>query len=100
MPPNSTPDIGHLDAQSLHARLLEDPATQILDVREPWEHAEGVIAGAVLIPLQQLRTRWRELDAARPVAVICHLGSRSAMAARFLAGQGFQAANVDDGMAG
>jgi rhodanese-related sulfurtransferase len=75
-------------------------ATQILDVRDPWEHQQGVIAGALLMPMSEVRARMQELDTARPVYVICHLGSRSAMVAGFLARQGIEAINVDDGMDG
>jgi rhodanese-related sulfurtransferase len=92
-------DILHTDARVLHNRIANGENAQVLDVREPWEHNEGTIAGAILMPLAQVRTRWSELDATRPVTVICHLGSRSAMAARFLTQKGLIAENVDDGMA-
>ena len=73
---------------------------QILDVRDPWEHAQGVIASAILMPMSEVRNRLAELDSSQPVTVICHLGGRSAMVAGFLARQGIQAVNVDDGMDG
>jgi rhodanese-related sulfurtransferase len=92
--------IGHTDSVALHARVQAGEALQLVDVREPWEHAQGVIAGAILMPLAQVRARWQELDPGRPVTVICHMGSRSAMAARLFARHGLSAVNVDDGMAG
>lgn len=92
--------IGHTDARALWSQVQAGAAPQILDVREPWEHAQGVIAGALLIPMNDVRARLDDLDVSRPVAVICHLGSRSAMVARFLARQGVEAINVDDGMDG
>ena len=98
--PQSASQVGHTDSASIHRRLQEGEELQILDVREPWEHAQGVIAGATLMPLAQVQQRWQDLDAARPVYVICHLGGRSANAAAFLARQGLQATNVDDGMDG
>jgi rhodanese-related sulfurtransferase len=99
MHPGVGRDIGHTDARILHSRLADGESVQILDVREPWEHKEGTIEGAVLMPLAQVRTRWEDLDATRPVTVICHMGSRSATAAKFLAQKGMLAENVDDGMA-
>jgi rhodanese-related sulfurtransferase len=84
----------------LRGRVEAGEAVQILDVRDPWEHAQGVIEGAVLIPMSEIRSRMQELDTTRPVHVICHLGSRSAMVAGFLARQGVEAINVDDGMDG
>ncbi|MDB5076443.1 MAG: hypothetical protein JWO42_2622 [Chloroflexi bacterium] len=100
MTPESSQQIGHTDATELYNRVQSGEDLLVVDVREPWEHAQGVIAGAVLMPLAQVRERWRELDATRPITLICHLGARSAMAARFLAQQGLTVVNVDDGMAG
>lgn len=98
--PGAANEMGHTDSAGLHGRLEAGEDPQILDVREPWEHAQGVIAGAILMPLGQVQTRWQELDAARPVYVVCHLGGRSARAAAFLLRQGVHATNVDDGMDG
>ena len=92
--------VEHTDSMALHARRQAGESLQILDVRDPWEHAQGTIEGAILMPMDTVQSRWQELDAARPVHVICHLGSRSALVAGFLARQGLQAVNVDDGMDG
>jgi rhodanese-related sulfurtransferase len=98
--PGATNEMGHTDSAGIHRRLEAGEDLQIVDVREPWEHAQGVIEGAILMPLGQVRARWRELDAERPVYVVCHLGGRSARAAAFLAQQGVRASNIDDGMDG
>lgn len=50
----------------------------ILDVRESWEHEQGHIKGAQIIPLAALSTRLDELAENGPVHVICHSGNRSA----------------------
>ena len=74
-------------------------AARVVDVREDWEWAQGHIAGATHIPLGQIPTRLNELDGAREVYFICHLGGRSEMAARFARQQGLTGAiNVRDGM--
>lgn len=65
-------------------------APQVIDVREPWEFAQGHVPGAQLIPLGDLMTRAGELDRARPVAVICATGSRSQSAAALLGREGFE----------
>ncbi len=71
----------------------------VVDVREDWEWAHGHIAGAAHIPLQQLPGRLAELDGAREVYFICHLGGRSAMATQFARAHGLPgAANVQGGM--
>ena len=72
----------------------------LLDVREPREWAAGHIPGALHIPLGDLNVRHPEIARDREVYVICRSGTRSAHAARALAGAGWDARNVSDGMAG
>ena len=70
----------------------------LLDVREPNEYEAGRAAGAVSVPLGELRARVGEVsDAEGPVHVICRSGARSQKAAEFLAGQGLKAVNVTGG---
>ena len=66
-----------------------DDATQFIDVREPYEVAEGTIPGAVNIPLGQVPGRLAELDRDRRVVLLCRSGGRSGQAAEFLTGVGF-----------
>jgi rhodanese-related sulfurtransferase len=70
----------------------------LLDVREAGELVEGRIAGSTHIPLGQLPARAFELDRSRPVITVCRSGGRSSQAAQFLAGQGYDVANLDGGM--
>jgi len=93
-------NMGHTDSAALHAKRAAGEQLQLIDVREPREHAAGVIEGAILMPMRTVPTQWVDLDSSRPVYVICHLGSRSAQVAAFLVQQGLQAVNVDDGMDG
>ena len=64
----------------------------MLDVREPDEHAEGALAGAVHIPRghleAQVENRLTDKDA--PVVVYCAGGVRSAFAARTLQELGYR----------
>lgn len=62
---------------------------QLIDVREPDEVAAGTLPGALNIPLGELPERIGELDRTRTVVMLCRSGARSAMAAEFVAGQGF-----------
>ncbi|RNL48249.1 rhodanese-like domain-containing protein [Arthrobacter oryzae] len=71
---------------------------QILDVREDFEVAEGMIPGALHIPMDQLQTRLSELDAAVPVIAVCRSGNRSARVADALNGAGFTADTMTGGM--
>ena len=76
-------------------------AVQLLDVRSPEEAAgpDGSIPGSRLIPLPELTARAAELSAERPVVVVCHSGSRSALATQQLLKAGFtQVANLRGGL--
>lgn len=70
-------------------RQLDPDRVQIVDVREPWEHALARLPGARLIPLGELADRAGELDPARPVAAYCHHGVRSRYALAILRDLGF-----------
>jgi rhodanese-related sulfurtransferase len=72
----------------------------LLDVRELDEWAAGHVPGALHIPLGQLGERYQEISQAGTLYVICRSGARSARAAEALAGAGWQALNVADGMIG
>ena len=72
----------------------------LVDVREPDEWLAGHVPGALHIPLGELNARYMEIDRAPALYVICRSGNRSDHAARALAGAGWQAHNVSDGMIG
>ncbi len=69
--------------------LLDAGATTLLDVRGADELALARIDGAVHLPLHELPQRLGELNPQKPIAVLCHHGARSEMAARFLEKNGF-----------
>ncbi len=72
----------------------------LLDVRSKEEYAEGHIAGATLIPVQELTKRLGEVPHGKRVYVYCHSGNRSAKASKLLAEHGFKnIENVKGGIA-
>lgn len=71
----------------------------LVDVRELYEWDAGHISGSVHIPLMDLRQRFEELPRDRTVVAVCQIGQRSDLAARFLTEQGFDAHNLEGGMA-
>jgi hydroxyacylglutathione hydrolase len=73
--------IERIDVDGLHERRDE---VQILDVREKNEWDEVHIPGSILMPYHDIRDVPEELDAGRPVAVICASGRRSVVAASLL----------------
>ena len=75
----------------------------VLDVREPWELQTASVKPAgfelLTIPMQGVPARLSELDRTRPVACLCHHGSRSIPVASFLVQQGFEhVANIAGGI--
>jgi adenylyltransferase/sulfurtransferase len=83
--PARAPEISadELKAWQQSGRLL-----QLLDVREPHEHARRSIGG-LLIPLGQLADRLADLSPEVPVVVHCASGVRSQKAAQQLLANGF-----------
>lgn len=91
-----------LTPQQLAAELEATPAKAvcIVDVREAAELGEGMIPGAVHIPLDELGARLSVLDQCVPVITVCRSGRRSAAAAEQLTAAGFSARTMAGGMIG
>ena len=68
----------------------------LLDVRRDDEWADGRIAGAVHIPMDQLMTRLDEV--ADRMVCACADGARSGRVAEYLNAQGYQAVNLEGGI--
>lgn len=68
----------------------QDPGVVLLDIREPVELAAASLAGARHIRMGEVVSRVGELDAKRPVVVMCHSGARSLRVAAYLLEQGFE----------
>ncbi|HXD55322.1 MAG TPA: MBL fold metallo-hydrolase [Solirubrobacteraceae bacterium] len=95
---NETAHTERIPASELGARMAADPDLQLLDVRSREEWEQGHVPGSVW-------TAWHDIDAvpagidpARPVAVACAAGRRSATAASLLKLQGVRdVVHVADG---
>ena len=79
--------------------LLARGEVTLLDIREPWEAEICSIGGGALVPMRSLPHRLQEIPREKPVALYCHHGMRSMMAARFLAEHGFNALSLAGGIA-
>ncbi len=78
-----------------HHRKLVEQGALLLDVRTPSEFAEGHLARATNIPVQQLPARLHEVGArSRPVVVYCRSGGRSSQAAAMLSAAGYQVKDI------
>ncbi|MBA3263894.1 MAG: rhodanese-like domain-containing protein [Thermoleophilaceae bacterium] len=80
------------------AELIGDGGAQLVDVREPYEHEAGRIAGDVHIELDRLGGAADSIDRERPVVFYCRSGSRSALAAQAFGASGYRAHNLTGGL--
>jgi rhodanese-related sulfurtransferase len=87
-----------LSAAELNEKLQNGKRPLVLDVRQKEEYRSGHIAGAKLIPLNELGRRMRELPQSREIVCVCASGNRSSSATRMLTGAGYNAINMKGGM--
>ncbi|KAF1048793.1 rhodanese-like domain-containing protein [Xylophilus sp.] len=94
-----------IDAWLAEHRTADGRVPLLIDVREPWELQTASVQPAAeafelaAIPMNDIPARLGELDADRPVAVLCHHGARSQRVALFLDANGFaEVANVAGGI--
>ena len=78
-------------------QLPRDGSVTLLDTRTVGEYSSGHIEGFANIPVDELRERIGEIEAGKPVYVICQSGLRSYIATRILEGYGFEAYNFAGG---
>ena len=79
-----------ITASELKRRMDEGEDIQLIDVRQPDEHAFAKIEGARLIPLGEIIKRMDELDETRETVLHCKAGGRSAKALEALERAGFK----------
>ena len=88
------------DAKAIHFDELEHLTDQqlILDVRTPTEiEAVGTLAGAINIPVDELRQRMQELPKDKEIITLCAVGLRGNVAYRQLVNNGYKARNLIGG---
>lgn len=70
----------------------------VIDVREDFEVENGMIPGAINIPLGSIPEKVNELDKSKEYILVCKGGVRSANACEYLESQGFNVVNLEGGM--
>ena len=80
------------------ATAMADGSAEVIDVREPYEHEAGHIAGARHVELEHLASNTETIDRERPVIFHCRLGSRSLMAAQAFRRAGYDAYSMAGGI--
>jgi glyoxylase-like metal-dependent hydrolase (beta-lactamase superfamily II)/rhodanese-related sulfurtransferase len=90
-----------LSVEELHTMTTGTRAMTLVDVRAPAEYAGYHVEKAINIPVQDLRTRHRELDKNLPIVVVCSTGIRSSIGGSILKMNGFpDVFSVAGGMTG
>jgi rhodanese-related sulfurtransferase len=92
----------NITVDELKQKLDSGEKLALLDVREPYEFAEGFIAGGKLVPLGKIQTmQIEEIEDLKDEEVIiyCRSGRRSMMACMVLDQLGFKdTGNVEGGI--
>ena len=79
-------------------QMVDEGNVQVIDSREPHEHAEGHVPGSLQIQHMMTLAHEDELARDRPILFICKSGQRSAVAAEFAASLGLtELYNVEGG---
>lgn len=68
--------------------MIDEGDVQVVDSREPHEHAEGHVPGSIQIQHMATLAQADKLARDRPILFICKSGQRSAVAAEFAASLG------------
>ncbi len=92
------PSVPKLTAAEVNEKLKFGKHPLLLDVRQPAEFRQGHIAGAKLMPLNELHKRMKELPPGREIDCVCDSGSRSSSAAKTLAKEGYAVFDMQGGM--
>jgi rhodanese-related sulfurtransferase len=87
-----------VDPERVAEWLAEDPALQVIDVRETRERDAGHIEGTRHIELVALPSAAETVERDRPVVFYCRVGARSEMAAQAFRASGFTAFSMRGGL--
>jgi rhodanese-related sulfurtransferase len=68
----------------------KDTQVQFVDVREPSEYVVGHVPGVVLMPVNSVFARIKELDKEKELVFLCAVGQRSALACEIAAAMGYR----------
>jgi rhodanese-related sulfurtransferase len=81
--------IQEIDAAGLSAMLDDETQTPLLvDVRTPGEMAQGVLPGAVAVPMHLVPLKLEEWRNHRKIVFYCRTGARSGQVCAFMQQQG------------
>ena len=86
-----------ISPSELHKKINKENIF-LLDVRTLEEYKEDKIENTILIPIQVLDTRYKEIPKDKEIITICAHGNRSLRATKFLNSLGYKALSLKGGM--
>lgn len=93
--------VEEVSIHEIKKQLNEGDAIVLVDVRESDELSNGILPGALHIPMGEIPERLGELDPQSKIVVICRTGNRSRKVSQYLSSHGFEyIANMTEGMNG
>ena len=81
---------GFKEVDPIYVAEIATQGAHLIDVRTEAEIAQGVIDGAIHIPLHLLPLRAADIPQDKPVVIYCRSGARSAQACAFMAARGYR----------
>ncbi len=87
---DSTAKVEQLSVAEMNRRLVENKDLQFVDVRRAGEYESGHAPQTINLTLSNLENLSRNLDASRPIYVICQGGYRSSAGTSILEKKGFK----------
>lgn len=89
----------NISTEAFVAKIKANEAMNIIDVREQFEVEQGMIKGAMHIPMNDIPEAMENLDREKEYYIVCAHAVRSANVAHYLLVNGYKAINVEGGMA-
>jgi|SRR5579859_1314162 len=90
--------VTNVTPKELKAKLDAGEPIKVIDVREDWEVATAHLDFATNLPMNEIIDRIDEVPKDVPVAIVCHMGARSAAVAQYLDSLGYKTLNVVGGI--
>lgn len=89
----------NISTEAFVAKIKANEVMNIIDVREQFEVAQGMIKGAMHIPMNDIPVAMENLDREKEYYIVCAHAVRSANVTQYLLANEYKAVNVEGGMA-
>ncbi|QYA41762.1 rhodanese-like domain-containing protein [Macrococcoides bohemicum] len=88
----------NISTEAFVAKIKANKAMNIIDVREQFEVEQGMIKGAMHIPMNDIPEAMDNLDREKEYYIVCAHAVRSANVTQYLLANDYKAVNVEGGM--